>query len=134
MADMKKAYEMYKGGFSCGQIVATFCSKECGFDEKQARAGLAAFGGGADCGELCSAIVGGLYSLGMYCNQCEPGDTAASDKITAMTKKLTDTFKEKYGALRCEKLCASMDLHRCGEYISLAQETVERLIAEDKAK
>lgn len=133
MADMQKAYEMYKGGFSCGQIVATFCSEKCGFDEKKARAALGAFGGGAHCGELCSAIVGGLYSLGMYCNHCEYNDSAAGERIAAMTKEFTAAFKEKYGALRCEQLCATKDLHRCGEYIDLAEELVSKLIEKDNA-
>lgn len=133
MSDLKKAYEMYLGGFSCGQIVATFCSEKCGFDEKPARAALASFGGGAYCGELCSAIVGGLYSLGMYCNHCEYNDTAAGDKIKKMTGEFTAAFKEKYGSLRCEQLSASRDLHRCAEYIELAESLVSGLVEKDKA-
>ncbi len=131
MADMKKAYEMYKGGFSCGQIVSTFCSEVCGFDEKAARAALGGFGGGMHCGETCSAVIGGVYSLGMYCNHCEYNDGQAGDKITAMTKAFANGFKEKHGALTCRELCTN-DLHKCGEYIETAQSLVEELVNGDK--
>lgn len=132
MADMKKAYDMYLGGFHCGQIVATFCSEMCGFDEKAARAALGGFGGGMHRGEVCSAVVGGLYSLGMYCNQCEYNDENAKNKITKMTEEFTAAFLDDYGSLCCRDLCKENDLHRCGDYIKRAEELVTRLIERDK--
>jgi len=132
MADMKKAYEMYLGGFSCGQIVATFCSEMCGFDEKVARAALGSFGGGIHRGEVCSAVVGGLYSLGMYCNHCEYNDEQAKDKIEKMTEKYIDGFLDEYGSLCCRDLCKESDLHKCGDYINKTEELVRSLIEDDK--
>ncbi len=133
MADTKKAYEMYKAGFSCGQIVATFCSEVCGFDDKSARAGLGGFGGGMHRGENCSAVVGAVYSLGMYCNHSEYNDEAAGEKIVAMTKVFTDKFVEKYGSLRCCDLMNG-DLHRCGEFIEFCKDAVTQLVEDDKSK
>lgn len=133
MADMKKAYEMYKAGFSCGQIVATFCSEVCGFDEKIARAALGGFGGGMHQGENCSAVIGAVVSLGLYCNQSEYNDFEAGEKIDAMTKEFTDRFKEKYGSLCCRDLMKADDLHRCGEFIVTAEEIVIELVERDKA-
>lgn len=132
MADMKKAYEMYLAGFSCGQIVATFCSGICGFDEKAARAALSSFGGGAHRGELCSAVAGGLYSLGMYCNHCEYNDEQAKARIADMTDKFTRGFLDEYGALCCRELCAENDLHKCGEYIKKAEALIIGLIEADQ--
>lgn len=132
MSDMEKAYEMYLSGFSCGQIVATFCSEICGFDEKAARAALSSFGGGAHRGELCSAVVGGLYSLGMYCGHCEYNDEQAKAKIAGMTEVFTQGFIDEYGALSCRELCAENDLHRCGEYIKKAKSLVISLTEADR--
>jgi len=132
MADMKKAYEMYKAGFSCGQIVATFCSEPCGFDEKAARAALGSFGGGIHRGEVCSAVVGGLYSLGMYCNHCEYGDERAKEKIAGMTDEFTEAFSAKHGSLCCRDLCNTGDLHKCGEYIGTSEELVKKLVASNR--
>ena len=132
MADMKKAYEMYLGGFSCGQIVATFCSEMCGFDEKAARSALGSFGGGIHRGEVCSAVVGGLYSLGMYCHHCEYDDDIAKDKIKRMTDEFTAAFADTYGSLCCRDLCDMNDLHKCGEYINKAEEIIKYLIENDK--
>ena len=132
MADMKKANELYKGGFNCGQIVATFLSETCGFDEREARAGLAGFGGGMHCGENCSAVIGGVYSLGMYCGQRDPGDEAAKKKIGEMTEAFTKAFREKHGSLSCCELCTGK-LEACASYIETAESTVLGLIAADKA-
>lgn len=132
MADMKEAYRMYKGGFSCGPIVATFCSNVCGFDEKPARAALAGFAGGMHCGEACSAVIGAVYSLGMYCNQCEYNDDKAADKISKMTEELTTRFKDKHGSLVCRELSASGDMNRCGEYIETCTSIVTELVEADK--
>ncbi|NLW65796.1 MAG: C_GCAxxG_C_C family protein [Clostridiales bacterium] len=134
MADMSKAYEMYKAGFSCGQIVATFLSEICGFDEKAARAALGGFGGGMYCGETCSAAVGAVYSLGMYCNHCEYNDPQAGDKIVAMTKEFTEKFSAKHGSLACRDLCKPTDLHKCGEYIDTAVSLVSELVERDREK
>ncbi|MGI5978354.1 MAG: C-GCAxxG-C-C family protein [Oscillospiraceae bacterium] len=133
MADMKKANELYKGGFNCGQIVATFLSETCGFDEREARAGLAGFGGGMHCGENCSAVIGGVYSLGMYCGQRDPGDEAAKEKIEHMTTAFTRAFRDQHGSLSCSELCTGK-LESCASYIETAESIVKSLVAEDKRK
>ena len=134
MPDKKQAYDMYKAGFNCGQIVATFCSDMCGNDEKTARAALGGFGGGMHCGETCSAVAGGLYSLSVYCNHCEYGDLIAQNKITEMTKEFTSRFKDEFGSLRCSDLVDTNDLGRCGNYLMKATELVIELIERDKSK
>ena len=130
---MKKAMALYKGGFNCGQIVATFLSGPCGFDEREARAGLAGFGGGMHCGENCSAVIGGVYSLGMYCGQRDPGDEAAKRKIDRMTGAFTGAFREKHGSLSCSELCTGK-LESCAGYIETAEGIVTELIEEDQKK
>ena len=131
MADMKKATELYKGGFNCGQIVATVLSAPCGFDEREARAGLAGFGGGMHCGESCSAVIGGIYSLGMYCGQRDPGDTAAKEKIGAMTEAFTRAFREKHRSLSCCELCTGK-LESCAGYIDTAESIALELLEKDQ--
>ena len=133
MADMKMAYRMYKEGFNCGQIVATCCAPECGFDEKTGRAALGGFGGGMHRGENCSAVIGAVVSLGLYCNQSEPNDSEAKEKIKAMTKAFTDKFEEKFGSLCCRDLMNG-DLNRCGGFIDFSETAVKELVAQDKAK
>ena len=133
MADMKKANELYKGGFNCGQIVATFLGETCGFDEREARAGLAGFGGGMHFGENCSAVIGGIYSLGMYCGQRDPGDEEAKNKIEHMTVEFTRAFRDKHGSLTCADLCTGK-LEDCASYIDTAESIVKALVAEDKTK
>ncbi len=132
MSDKKKAFEMYKAGFNCGQIVATYCSEACGNDEKTARAAIGGFGGGMHCGETCSAVIGAVYSLGVYCNHCEYGDMDANNKIVEMTKELTTRFKDEFGSLRCCDLLDEKDLGRCGNYLMKSTELVKELIERDK--
>ncbi|MEG1191403.1 MAG: C-GCAxxG-C-C family protein, partial [Oscillospiraceae bacterium] len=61
-------------------------------------------------------------------------DKLTRRKIIEMTKKYTDEFKEKYGALCCRELSPKKDLERCAQYISSSVEIVEKLVDEDRAK
>lgn len=132
MADNKKAMEMYYSGFNCGQIVATFLSEQCGFDEKVGRSALGGFGMGLGNGEICGAIVGGIYSLGMYCNHCEYNDKEAKKKVDYMTKDLISYFLNKYGSLRCVHFTGDGDHNRCWDFIKDTDEFVKKLIEEDQ--
>ncbi|NLC72492.1 MAG: C_GCAxxG_C_C family protein [Ruminococcaceae bacterium] len=133
MASMEMAYKMYLAGFSCGQIVATCCSEVCNFDEKIGRAALGGFGGGMHQGENCSAVIGAVVSLGLYCNHSEYNDQVAKEKIKEMTLEFTKRFKNEYGSLTCRELMTG-DLHRCGGFIDFAEKTVKELVEADKAK
>lgn len=132
MSNKKKAYELYEAGFNCPQIVATLCSNKCGNDEKTGRAAMGAFASGMNCGEVCGAVSGGLYSLGVYCNHCEYNDTETMEKITDMSKEFTSIFKETFGSLRCNELAPDMDITRCGEYIMKSVDLVNEIIERDK--
>lgn len=134
MADGKKAMEMYKAGLNCGQIVASFCSETCGFDEMSGRAALGGFGMGIHLGEVCGAIVGGIYSLGMYCNHCDYNDDTARYKITRMTSELTSHFLDTYGSICCRDLTSDGNHHRCWELIEQTNALVKDIVTHDKAE
>jgi len=132
MADAKKAMEMYDAGLNCGQIVTTFLSEPCGFDEKTGRAAMGGFGMGLYNGEVCGAVVGALYALGMYCNHSAYNDEAAKMKIAAMTKDFTTCFLDKFGSLRCVHFTGDGDHNKCWTYIAEADSLVRTLLEEDK--
>ena len=131
MTKDKQALDMYYSGFNCGQIVATFLSETCGFDENDGRAAMGGFGMGLNNGEVCGAIAGGIYSLGMYCNHCEYDDNETRKKIGDMSRDLISYFLNKYGSLRCVHFSGEGDHNRCWDYIRETDEFVRKLIEED---
>ena len=47
MSDNQSPMKMFTAGFSCAQIVASYCAEACGNDPKTARIAMGGFGGGA---------------------------------------------------------------------------------------
>ena len=99
----EKAEQLHKSGFNCAQSVLGASSEYFGLDSNTALAVSAGFGGGVRSGEICGAISGAVMVLGMarQKNLTEPETKA---ETAAQTKALVETFREKYGCVRCHEL------------------------------
>lgn len=134
MADIKKADELHSRGFNCAQVVASLCRDISGADEKTALASMGGFGGGVRCGEICGAVTGGVYSLGLYCPYADGADIEAKAKIAELTKSFTAAFKEKFGTVVCRELIPEDDHSPCVEYMASAAELIHDIIEREKQK
>ncbi len=132
MADIIKIHELHSQGFNCAQVVAYFCCDINGSDKKAALAAMGGFGGGLRCGEVCGAVSGGVYSLGLNCPYTDGNDTAAKSKLTEQTKAFTAAFKNEFGALPCRELISDGDHSPCEGYMARCIDLVHEIIERDK--
>ena len=133
-SENKSPMKMFTAGFNCAQIVASYCAEKNGEDVLTARAAMGGFGGGMNCGEVCGAVSGGIYSLGKYCNHCDYEDFDSSEKVILMTNEFTGSFKQEFGNLRCAQLAPDHDMSNCHLYIKKASELANEIIERDRNK
>ena len=83
---------------NCAQSVLKANSDLTGLDPELAYAVANGFGGGLRSGEICGCISGGIMALGIAASK--KGITS----IAPTVKSYVDTFREKYGCVRCREL------------------------------
>jgi len=131
-ADMKEIAELHASGFSCSQVVAYMCSDLSGIDKKMALSAMAGFGGGLRCGEVCGAVSGGVYSLGMGFSYSEESNSAAKEKISELTKEFTARFREEFGFLTCRELLEAGGREMCEKYMAGAIKLIHEITEREK--
>ena len=131
-ADTKKIAELHASGFSCAQVVAYMCRDLSGIDERTALSAMGGFGGGLRCGEVCGAVSGGVYSLGMSFSYSEGSNLAAKEKISELTKEFTARFREEFGSLPCRELLETGGRKMCEKYMAGAVELIHEITEREK--
>ena len=121
----EKAVELHSKGYNCAQCVLLACSDHTGLSHQQAAAVAEGFGGGVKCGEICGAISGAVMAAGLALNA---GSREDKMKVSGLTKEITETFRDKCGAVRCRELKGKSI--SCNELIALGAETAERLLSQ----
>ena len=91
------AVAYHTNGCNCAQSVLMALQNETGLDEDTSRRVATGFGGGVRCGEICGSISGAVMAFGLAADQVT---------ATAMTKQMTQSFREEFGCLRCQELVA----------------------------
>ena len=94
MTDTKQADLLHDQGFNCAQIVAWLCRDCSGIDKTTALSAMNGFGGGLRCGEICGAVAGGVYTLGLCRLFDDPADKAPRAEVAELANRLTDAFQE----------------------------------------
>ena len=121
----EKATKLHQSGFNCAQSVLNACGDYTGLDENTALAISAGFGGGVRSGEICGAISGAVMTIGLT-QVKDPADPKTKAKIAALTKELVNSFREKYGCVRCIELKKAKK--SCDELIAFASQMAEEII------
>jgi C_GCAxxG_C_C family probable redox protein len=94
-----------------------------GLTEAQSTAVAEGFGGGVRCGEICGAISGAVMVAGLAVNAKTREEKM---KVSALTKEITGTFRDRYGVIRCCELKGNGV--SCDELIAFGAETAEKLV------
>ena len=140
--DAKKLYESY----NCAQSVAAAYAGDYGLDTDRALQVAVGFGGGMGrVQDVCGAISGAIVILGLS-SGFKKGD--GRDKINSVYSKvhrLIDEFTAREGTIKCRELLGcdltSEEGHKyfvdhklrekkCGEYIRLCCELLDKYLAE----
>ncbi|MBP8640956.1 MAG: C_GCAxxG_C_C family protein [Oscillospiraceae bacterium] len=133
-ADREKVAELHARGFNCAQVVAYMCCELTGISEETSLAAMGGFGGGLRCGEVCGAVSGAIYTLGLLYPYTNGGDKEAKSKIMELTKLFTASFEEEFCALPCRELLAAGGKSLCENYMARAIELVHEIIEGDTKK
>jgi len=126
MGVKEEAVKLHDSGFNCAQSVLGSCGKYTGLDHVTAMNVAGCLGGGVRCGEICGAVSGGAIVLSCVYPHNDSSRPRDKSRINAITKRYSETFKEKFGCIRCEDLkknnCDCTELIKyCAE---LAEETI----------
>ena len=143
------AYQYHKDGFNCAQSVAAACADLAGRTPEEVLAGLGGFGGGIGGSheEVCGAVSGGIYILGLLRPFTQAEDADAKRAVYAQAKEFRRRFTEIFSLSRCgdllrarpgvsEKTPAAQRLGlttHCDIMIVTAVELLEALLAEESA-
>lgn len=104
MDRVRKAEELYLGGYNCCQsVVATF-SDELGFDVDTALKIASGFGGGLKVGEVCGVITGAVMVIGLKNGYNDAEDAENKTLSGDKTKEFQERFKEEFKGMLCRDL------------------------------
>ena len=128
MTIQEQVSSLHKSGFNCAQVVAALCGPLCEIPAETAKAAMGGFGGGLRSGEVCGAVAGAVYTLGMAFPYTDGENLDAKAKIAALTIKLTSSFRVKYGTLVCRELVKKYGRPLCEEFMLYAAQLTEEII------
>lgn len=91
-------------GFNCCQSVVAAFSDITNLSEQESFNVCGGFGAGAQTGELCGAVVGGIMVLGLLCPVDMEEPVKSKQRTGARGKELQRRFMERFEHLRCKEL------------------------------
>ena len=101
----EKAVEYFCEGYNCAQSTAASFAEEAGLDPKAVLTMMAGFGGGiGGTREMCGAVCGMVWALGVAEGNYQPHDNAAKTELYKNVREAIHEFTEKFGTTRCRDL------------------------------
>ena len=99
-----KAAELFLEGYNCAQAVAVAFCDVTGLDEKQSARMVSSFGGGMGrLREVCGAVSGMFFVLGVLYGYDTPDDTIKKRLYTDV-QELGDQFRAENGSIICREI------------------------------
>ena len=100
-----KAAELFLGGYNCAQSVAVAFCDVTGMDEKETARMLSGFGGGMGrLREVCGAVSGMFFVLGVLYGYDTPGDDSNKKRVYTDVQALAAQFREQCGSIICREI------------------------------
>ena len=100
-----KAAELFVGGYNCAQSVAVAFCDVTGLEEKFAARMVSSFGGGMGrLREVCGAVSGMFFVLGLLYGYDAPGDDVSKKQLYTEVQELAEKFKESCGSIVCREI------------------------------
>jgi len=94
---VKKASEMFAGGYYCSQaVLGAFC-EDYGLDKETAFKISCGLNSGARCGEICGAVSGGVLVISLRYG-------GSSEICNQKIEEFMKVFKERYGKIVCRDI------------------------------
>ena len=100
-----KAAELFVGGYNCAQSVAVAFCDVTGLDEKFTARMVSSFGGGMGrIREVCGAVSGMFFVLGLLYGYDTPGDDVSKKRLYTDVQALAAKFREQCGSIVCREI------------------------------
>ena len=100
-----KAARLFLDGHNCAQAVAVAFCDVTGLSEKQSARMVSAFGGGMGrLREVCGAVSGMFFVLGLLYGYEDPADNAGKKRLYADIQELAAAFREENGSIVCREI------------------------------
>ena len=100
-----KAAELFVGGYNCAQSVAVAFCDVTGLDEKFTARMVSSFGGGMGrIREVCGAVSGMFFVLGLLYGYDTPGDDVSKKELYTEVQELAAKFREQCGSIVCREI------------------------------
>lgn len=101
----EKAVEFFCNGYNCAQSTAAAFANDANLSEETITAMMAGFGGGiGGTRELCGAVSGMVWALGLSGGKYDPHDNAAKTELYKNVREAIHEFTEKFGTTSCREL------------------------------
>ena len=100
-----KAAELFLGGYNCAQSVAIAFCDVTGLEEKFTARMVSSFGGGMGrLREVCGAVSGMFFVLGLLYGYDTPGDDESKKQLYTEVQALAAKFRESCGSIICREI------------------------------
>lgn len=100
-----KAAELFLSGYNCAQSVAVAFCDVTGLEEKFAARMVSSFGGGMGrIREVCGAVSGMFFVLGLLYGYDTPGDDVSKKRLYTDVQALATKFREQCGSIVCREI------------------------------
>ena len=100
-----KAAELFVNGYNCAQAVAVAFCDVTGLDEKFTAKMVSSFGGGMGrLREVCGAVSGMFFVLGLLYGYDTPGDDVSKKRLYTDVQALAAKFREQCGSIVCREI------------------------------
>ena len=101
----EKAVEYFCEGYNCAQSTAASFAEDAGLDPEDVLTMMAGFGGGiGGTREMCGAVCGMVWALGIAEGNYPPHDNEAKTELYKNVRESIHEFTEKFGTTCCREL------------------------------
>jgi len=116
---------------SCSETVLRMGLKKLQLDSEDGRKISSAFGGGiAGLGEVCGAVTGGIFAIGLRYGRINENQT--NEEVHQITQEFCQAFEKEYTYLRCSDLIFRLEIDerrkKCREMVRFATKLLFKLL------
>lgn len=101
----ESAVDYFCKGYNCAQSTAAAFAEGSGLDPETVLNMMAGFGGGiGGLREMCGAVSGMVFALGLANGSYDPHDNAAKTALYENVRGAVEEFRAKFGTTNCKEL------------------------------
>lgn len=106
---IEKAQELFLEGYNCSQSIVCAFEDLTGLDHQTSARLASSFGGGMGrLREVCGAVSGSLFVLGILRGYDDPKDAEAKTAHYHLVQEFARRFREKHGTILCRELLSGV--------------------------